>query len=67
MKLISVKDTAAILCVAPKSLMDKRFRARIGLPATHIGRRVGFAEADVEQILRRGREDMDAADRSEHE
>ena len=56
MRIVSVEETASRLNVRPKSLLDKRFRARIGLAAVHIGRRIGFTEEDLERIITRGRE-----------
>ena len=56
MRIISVKETAHQLGLSPLSLADKRFRVRIGLPAVKLGRRLGFDERDVEQLILRGRE-----------
>jgi len=58
MRIVSVEETATRLNVRPKSLLDKRFRARIGLAAVHIGRRIGFAEGDIERLIIRGREKL---------
>lgn len=58
MRIISVKETAQQLSLSPLSLADKRFRVRIGLPAVKLGRRLGFDERDVEQLVMRGREKM---------
>ena len=58
MRIVSVGETAIRLNVRPKSLLDKRFRARIGLAAVHIRRRIGFAEGDIERIITRGREKL---------
>jgi hypothetical protein len=55
---MSLEEVAQKLGVSPRSLADKRFRARIELPAVKIGRRVGFDERDVEQLILRGREKM---------
>ena len=56
MRVMSLEEVAQKLGVSPRSLADKRFRARIELPAVKIGRRVGFDERDVEQLILRGRE-----------
>ena len=58
MRVMSLEEVAQKLGVSPRSLADKRFRARIELPAVKIGRRVGFDEHDVEQLILRGREKM---------
>jgi hypothetical protein len=58
MRIVSVEETAIRLNIRPKSLLDKRFRARIGLAAVHIGRRIGFAEGDIERLIARGREKL---------
>ena len=58
MRIVSVEETATRLNVRPKSLLDKRFRARIGLAAVHIGRRIGFAEGDIERLITCGREKL---------
>ena len=58
MRIVGVEETATRLNIRPKSLLDKRFRARIGLAAVHIGRRIGFAEGDIERLITRGREKL---------
>jgi hypothetical protein len=66
MRIISVKETAQQLNLSPLSLADKRFRIRIGLPAVKLGRRLGFDERDVEQLVLRGRETMPIESRQEN-
>jgi hypothetical protein len=66
MGIISVKETAQQLNLSPLSLADKRFRIRIGLPAVKLGRRLGFDERDVEQLVLRGRETMPIESRQEN-
>lgn len=56
MKRLTAEEAAAQLGVSKRSLSDKRYRLRIGLPAVRIGRRIGFEERDVERIITRGRE-----------
>jgi hypothetical protein len=56
MRLLSKEETARRLGISPVSLSDKRYRLRIGLPGTKVGRRLGFAEPDVEKLIARGRE-----------
>jgi len=57
---LTANEAALILGVAPRSLLDPRYRVRIGLPATRIGRSLRFHTADVERVLRRGRERLPA-------
>lgn len=56
MKLIDVLETAHRLGVSPRSIIDRRYRARLGLHGTHVGRRLLFDEGEIETIIRRGRE-----------
>lgn len=56
-RIVPVDEAARRLGVSPRSLIDKRFRLRTGLPAVKIGkRRIGFAESDIERLIREGRE-----------
>ena len=56
-RIVPVDEAAQRLGVAPRSLLDKRFRTRTGLPAVKIGlRRIGFDERDIERLIERGRE-----------
>ena len=58
MRILPVKEAAQRLGVAKRSLEDKRYRARIGLPVIRIGRRVGFEESAIETVIARGRESV---------
>lgn len=58
MRLLSVEQAAARLGVSPRSLMDKRYRARLGLSAVKIGNKVGFEESDIDRLIERGREHL---------
>lgn len=58
MAIMSADEAAKRLCVAVRSLTDKRYRTRIGLPAVKVGRRIGFDEKDVEKLIARGREKL---------
>ncbi len=58
MRTLSIDDTARLLSVSTRSLHDKRYRLRIGLPARKIGRRTVFLEADILKLLERGRESL---------
>jgi len=67
MKLLSLEETANRLDVAPTSLADKRYRVRIGLPAVKAGRRIGFAEHDIEKLITRGREKLPISSGGKHD
>ena len=56
MRVIPLEETARLTGFSPLSLADKRFRLRIGLPAVKLGRKLGFHERDIEQLILRGRE-----------
>lgn len=56
LRLIDVLETAKRLGVSPRSIIDRRYRVRLGLNGTHIGRRLLFEEGTVDAIIRRGRE-----------
>jgi predicted DNA-binding transcriptional regulator AlpA len=56
-RIVPVDEAARRLGISPRSLIDKRFRMRAGLPAVKIGaRRIGFDERDIERLIQRGRE-----------
>lgn len=64
MRVLSVDEAAQRLGVSPRSLLDKRFRTRTGLPAIKIGSRpIGFDEGDIEKLVERGRERLPGARR----
>lgn len=56
MRVLTVEEAAARLSISPRSLIDKRYRLRLGLAAIKIGRRVGFEESSIERLIERGRE-----------
>jgi hypothetical protein len=56
--LVPKKEASRRLGVAVRSLEDPRYRSRIGLPAIHIGRRIGFDEGDINRLIARGRETL---------
>jgi predicted DNA-binding transcriptional regulator AlpA len=58
MRILPADETAERLGVALRSILDKRYRARIGLRAIKIGRRIGFDERDIEKLIARGREKL---------
>jgi hypothetical protein len=54
--LIDREEAAKRLCVSELSLLSKPYRMRLQLPAVKIGRRLCFDEADVEKVIRKGKE-----------
>lgn len=58
MPILPKEEASQRLGVAVRSLEDKRYRVRIGLPAVRIGRRIGFDERDIERVIARGREKL---------
>lgn len=56
MRLLSVEEAADRLGVSPRSLIDKRYRLRLGIRVVKIGRHVGFEELSISQLIERGRE-----------
>jgi hypothetical protein len=51
------KELAAeILSQAVSTLADPRWRRRVGLRATKVGRSLRFLESDIQSLLRRGLE-----------
>lgn len=53
----TIKELSQILKFSTKSLKDPRWRRRIGLRATRIGRSLRFLERDINDLLKRGREE----------
>jgi len=47
---------ADLLGVREATLRDYRWRRRVRLPLTRVGRRVGVTESDLRALLARGRE-----------
>ena len=60
MAVLAKEEASKRLGVAVRSLEDKRYRVRIGLPAVRIGRRIGFDERDIERLIAFGREEISA-------
>lgn len=58
MRLLSIPQASERLSLAEATIRDKRWRFRVRLPLTRIGRRVGVLEADLQALLRRSREKM---------
>lgn len=55
---LSKEQAAEILRQKPSTVGDPRWRRRVGLPATRIGRSLRFIERDVQDLLKRGRESL---------
>lgn len=51
-----LRAAAAYLGSSPRTLGDARWRRRVGLPATRVGRRLVFLIRDLDALLSRGRE-----------
>lgn len=62
-RLFSLEEASMRLAVSPRSLSDKRYRARIGLAGRKIGRKVAFLEADIERLVERGKERLPGEER----
>lgn len=56
MRTYSLEEAAGLLKRSPRSLADKRYRLRIGLPARKVGRGILFLEEDLRKLLERGKE-----------
>lgn len=56
MKTLSIDEAALVLKISPRSLADKRYRLRLGLPARKVGRRLVFVETDLLCLLEQGKE-----------
>ena len=62
MALVPEEEASRRLGVAVCRLEDKRYRTRIGLPAVHIGRRIGFDECDIDRLVASGCETLPVRD-----
>jgi excisionase family DNA binding protein len=56
MTLLTNYDVAEMLGVAPQTVYNKPWRARIGLPAVKVGSSLRFRREDVERIIEAGLE-----------
>jgi hypothetical protein len=67
-ELITTDEAARRLCLAPSSLIDPRFRARLELPCVRVGRKIAFATADIDALITRRKEVLTAhEERKEHD
>jgi len=57
---LTVDEAALVLKISPRSLADRRYRMRLGIPARKVGRRLVFAETDLLQLLEQSRETLPA-------
>jgi len=51
-EIISAMEAAGILRKSEKSLLDKRYRARLGLSVIRIGRRSYFSKSEIYSLIR---------------
>ena len=51
-------ETARLLGGSPRSIEDARWRRRVGLRATRIGRSLRFLDFHIQQVLDRGLEPL---------
>jgi hypothetical protein len=56
MCVVSLPRAAKLLGVSPRSLADRRYRARLGLAGRRIGGRLVFIREEVIALLEAGRE-----------
>ena len=54
--LLRADEAARRLGVSERSLTDRRFRGRLGLTATKVGRCLRFDEAELQKVIQHGRE-----------
>ncbi len=55
-RLLNADEAGQRLGLAPRSLLDKRFRLRLGLHGVKLGRVLRFDEEELRDIIERGRE-----------
>lgn len=55
-RLLTADEAGQRLGLAPRSLLDRRFRLRLGLHGVKLGRALRFDEGEVERLIERGRE-----------
>ncbi len=53
---LTKEEAATRLGQSPRSLADPRWRRRVGLRATRVGRNLRFLESDLVRLLNRGLE-----------
>lgn len=56
MRTLNLDEAAALLKISPRSLADRRYRAKLPLAARKIGRKIVFVESDITRLLDRGTE-----------
>lgn len=55
---LTKQAAAALLHMSPNSLADPRWRRRVGLRATRIGKSLRFLQSEVNRVLQRGLENF---------
>ena len=55
-RLLTLIESAQFLGCAPTSLVSRRWREHLGLPAIKIGRSLMFAEKDLQRVISSRRE-----------
>lgn len=53
---LTARETAACLGLSIRTVRDRRWRQRAGVPATRVGGRLLFTVRDLDRALTRGRE-----------
>ncbi len=57
-RLLSADEVADVLGLSPRTLRDKRYRARIGLSGVKVGKFLRFLGKDVEDLIQKSRESI---------
>jgi predicted DNA-binding transcriptional regulator AlpA len=63
MKLLTIPQVAAMLGLSVKSMYQREFRERLGLPEVRFGANVRFMEHDLEQFVQRHRQPVEGQTR----
>lgn len=53
MRLLTARETAAILRISIRTLRDRRFRRRLGLKPSYVNGRLRFFPEDIERVVKR--------------
>lgn len=56
LRLLTADEAGQRLGLAPRSLLDRRFRLRLGLHGVKLGRVLRFDEGELEALIAKGRE-----------
>lgn len=63
MRTLNLDEAAALLKISPRSLADRRYRAKLPLAARKIGRKIVFVESDIDKLIACSREHLPRARR----